>query len=123
MNKRKLPLARQMWIKTHSFRPPKHNELTPSFGFKLLERFRKELAYSVESAIDRLILALVENFDQVVDGFRRLVQLLLPLVELITLLRKAIVLVQGFLVDVLVLFERLSCLVELVQKLWRQGRM
>ena len=79
------------------------------------------LGHLFEGALDGLVLALVEVLDEVTDGALGVTKLLAPLRQLVALAREVGVLLECFLVDVGVLFERfvdrakfLDCLGRLV---------
>lgn len=84
-------------------------------GYELLE-YGGELAGDLlKRSLDGLILGVVEMLDEFLDGLLRGVELLPALQELLALRGEVVVLVKGFLVDVLVLLESLvdfakSCL-------------
>lgn len=84
-------------------------------GYELLE-YGGELAGDLlKRSLDGLILGVVEMLDEFLDGLLRGVELLPALQELLALRSEVVVLVKGFLVDVLVLLESLvdfakSCL-------------
>jgi hypothetical protein len=53
-----------------------------------------------EGALDSFVFALVEDVDEVFDGFAAAVELFLPGRQLVSLFREIFVLFEGFLVDV-----------------------
>jgi hypothetical protein len=79
---------------------------------KLLENGGELPRDLLECALDRLILLLVEMLNQRLDRLLRRIELLSSLQQLIALYGEAVVLVEGLLVDVLVLLEGLVDLPE-----------
>ena len=72
---------------------------------ELLEDSRELARDLLERALDCLVLFLVEMLDEGLDGLLGGVELFAALEELVALGGEAVVLVEGLLVDVLVLFE------------------
>ncbi|KAL9607842.1 MAG: hypothetical protein Q9167_007290, partial [Letrouitia subvulpina] len=81
---------------------------------ELLKHPRKLPADLLERALDRLVLALVQHLDQLLDARLAAVQLPAPLRQQVPLLREVVVLLKRLLVDVPVPLEPL---VDLVQPL------
>jgi hypothetical protein len=79
---------------------------------QLLEDGGELLGDLLERALNGLILGLIEMIDELLDRTLRGVELLTPLKELVALRREACVLVEGLLVDVLVLLQGLVDLSE-----------
>lgn len=90
--------------------------------FELLFRIRKGAAYLFEGELDGLVLAQLQDVHQLHDGFVAAVQLILPLDELLFLLRKVDKLVQGLLVDMTVLLQLCVALFQLAEQLQEKER-
>jgi hypothetical protein len=65
-----------------------------------LEDFRKVLRHLFESALDRFVLALIQNSNEFLDGGGRLLELLSSVEKFVALLGEVVVLLESLLVDV-----------------------
>jgi hypothetical protein len=74
---------------------------------ELLEDGGELLGDLLEGALDGLVLALVKMRDELLDGGLGGVEFLAALEELVFLICEAVILLKGFLVDVLIFLERL----------------
>lgn len=74
-------------------------------------------SYLLEGELDGLVLAQLQHVHQLHDGLVAAVQLVLPLDELLLLLREVDKLVQGLLVDVAVLLQLRVALLQLPEQL------
>jgi len=72
---------------------------------QLLEHIRKFPRYLLERTLDRLILPLVQHFDELLDRPLRTVELGAPVDERVTLLSELRILLERFLVDMRVFLE------------------
>jgi hypothetical protein len=84
------PLLLALIVHVHRVVPPRllaqDLQAPAALGHELLEHLGKVLGDGLEGALDGLVLAGVEDLDQLVDRLARLVKLLLPSVQLVALL-------------------------------------
>lgn len=77
--------------------------------------------YLLEGELDGFVLAQLQNVHKLHDGLVATVQLVLPLNQLLLLLREVDKLVQSLLVDVAVFFQLRVALLQLSEELSRRG--
>jgi hypothetical protein len=94
-----------------------HHQLALARRHECLKYLFKVLRHLLERPLDGFILALVEGFDEFLDTLGRLVELVSTSEVLVPLLGEGLVLVKGLFIDVLVLFERASDGVQLLEDL------
>lgn len=85
---------------------------------KLDEDVLEVLRHLLEGAVDGLVLALIEHFDERFDVISRRVELAAPLMELLALARKVFVLLKGLFVDMRILLQRFVDLVKFADELF-----
>lgn len=100
---------------------PLDDQASTSSGNQPLEYFREFFRDLLEGPLDCLVFALVEMRNQLLDGCLGGVKFFSPLQQLLLLRGEAVVLLKGFLVDVLVLLELLVDILQPLRDLTRRG--
>lgn len=86
--------------RTYLINPLLDDQFALARRHKLIEYFLEVLRHLLERPLDRLILPLIKHFDQLLDGFSRLLEVLSSFKQLVALLCEVRVLLESFLVDV-----------------------
>jgi len=96
---------------------PLNNQSPTASRDKLFKYFLEVLRDLFECPFDRLVLALIQNFDKLLDRLCGRVKVFATLDQLIPLFREVIVLLEGLLVDVRELLEAVVNFLQLLDKL------
>jgi hypothetical protein len=93
------------------------NQSSSTSWNKLLKNCSEFFRNLLESSLDSLIFTLIEDFDELLDGLLRRLQLLTALGKCVPLLGEVVVLLKSLFVDMTVLFQAFVYLMEFLNNL------
>lgn len=96
---------------------PLNNQSPTANRDKLFKHFLEVLRNLFECSFDRFVLALIQNFDELLDRLCGCIKVFATLDQLIPLFREVIVLLKGLLIDVRELLEAVVNFLQLLDQL------